>query len=89
MFTRPLSTLASTTGVVAVIGVLYLVSQRPTALQELLSAESTTAGQVLALFPPIYVVVPGVVLIAVVWNAGRVWSGVRRDMGWNRYGRNR
>ncbi|WP_227131217.1 hypothetical protein [Halorubellus salinus] len=85
VFTRPIRTILSTTFMLAIVAVLYLVSQRPAETSAIVDAETATVPQVLALFPPIYVLVPVLVALVVLINVVRVWSGVRSDMGWDRY----
>lgn len=89
VFTRPIRTILSTAFMVALVAILYLVSQRPAETTVLLDAETATVPQVLALFPPIYVLIPALVALVVLVNALRVWNGVRSDMGWNRYNHRR
>jgi hypothetical protein len=85
VFTRPIRTVLSTSFMLAIIAMLYLLSQRAAETSALLDAETATVPQVLALFPPVYILVPALVVLVVFINAVRVWSGVRSDMGWDRY----
>lgn len=85
VFTRPVRTTLSTTFVLAILGILYLVSQRPAETSAIIDAETATVPQVLALFPPLYILVPVLLALVVLVNVARVWSGVRSDMGWDRY----
>ncbi|WP_323676519.1 hypothetical protein [Halorubellus sp. PRR65] len=89
VFTCPIRTTLSTAFTVAIAAVLYLVSRRPAETTALLDADAVTTSQVLALFPPIYVLAPALVALVVLVNVVRVWSGVRSDMGWNRYDQRR
>lgn len=85
VFTRPIRTVLSTSFMVAIVAIMYLVTQRNAETAVLLDAETATIPQVLALFPPLYILVPALIGLIVLINVVRVWSGVRSDMGWDRY----
>ncbi|MFC6953234.1 hypothetical protein [Halorubellus litoreus] len=85
VFTRPIRTILSTTFMVAIVAIMYLLTQRNAETTAILDAETATVPQVLALFPPLYVLVPALIALVVLVNVVRVWSGVRSDMGWDRY----